>query len=121
VNLPLAQAQQQLAAQTLGVEVREVQDPSKPDGVVLAQSPSENQVVPVRTTVQLTVNRLPTVAVPNVGGMEEAEARRTLEQQGFKIRVERDKGGRRGVVYDQSPEPGIKVPPGTTVTVVIGS
>jgi beta-lactam-binding protein with PASTA domain len=106
------------------MEFRPGNDPSKPDGIILEQSPNPGETVAPRSVVRLVVNRLTAgmlTTVPNVSGMEEAEARRTIEKEGLKVSVERDRGGRKGVVYDQSPAPGVKVPPGTEVKVVIGS
>ena len=99
-------------------------DPSQPDGVVLDQSPKAGEMVAPRTVVQLVVNKLPTaglVTVPNVLGMEQDAARKTLEQAGLKVSVGQKSGGHKGTVDDQSPEPGQKVPPGSEVKITVGS
>ena len=121
VGLPLSQAQSQLSALGLTLDVREGNDPRQPEGVVLEQNPKDGESVPPRTVVRLVVNKLATVTVPNVGGLEEAQARKVLTDAGLKPVVEKAAGGRKGVVNDQSPQPGVKVPPGTEVKIIIGA
>lgn len=120
VGLSIEAAQAQLSARGLGIDVRDGNDQKQPNGVVLEQIPKEGESVAPRTVVRLIVNRLALVTVPNVGGMTEAEARRVLQREGFRVTVDEINRGPRGVVVDQSPEPGIKVPPGTEVKIVIG-
>jgi serine/threonine-protein kinase len=120
VGLSVEAAQAQLSARGLGIDVRDGNDPRQPNGIVLEQTPKEGESVAPRTVVRLVVNRLALVAVPNVQGMSEAEARRVLQREGFRVAVEEINRGPRGVVVDQSPEPGIRVPPGTEVKIVIG-
>lgn len=121
VGLSLAAAQAQVSSRGLALVFDFRTDPRQADGIVLEQSPKEGEAVAPRTVVNLVVNRLATVAVPNVGGMEEAEARKTLEKDGLKVAVDKASGGRKGVVNDQSPQPGVRVAPGTEVKIVIGS
>jgi PASTA domain-containing protein len=121
VGMPLGAAQGLLSAQGLILEFQDGSDPRLPEGVVLDQSPKEGESVPVRSVVRLTVNRPPTVTVPNVQGLEEAEARRIIQQAGLRLSLDRAQGGRKGVVNDQSPQPGVRVPPGSEVKIVIGS
>jgi len=60
--------------------------------------------------------------VPNVEGMDEREARRALQDAGFRVRVEEETSpDRKGQVVDQNPGPGDTVPPETTVTISIGA
>jgi serine/threonine-protein kinase len=122
VGLAFGAAQQQLSARGLLVDVKEASDPRQPDNLVLSQDPAEGASVAPRTVVRLVVNKLPqaSVSVPNVGGLEEPEARKVLEKEGLKVAVDRAPG-RKGVVIDQSPQPGVKVAPGTEVKIVIGS
>jgi serine/threonine-protein kinase len=116
-----AAAQQQLAARGLGLDVREGNDSSKQDNVIIDQDPKAGASVPPRSTIRVVVNRLSYVSVPNVQGLDEAAARKILQEAGLRVRVDRDSGRQRGVVGDQSPQPGIRVPPGSQVTIVIGS
>ena len=60
--------------------------------------------------------------MPNVEGMDEKEARKTLEDAGFKVSIERDEApGRKGQVIDQNPAAGDTVRPERTVRITIGS
>jgi serine/threonine-protein kinase len=121
IGLIQAAAQQQVAARGLTLDVRDGYDPSKADTLILDQDPKEGASVPPGSKIRVVVNRPNRVAVPNVQGLEEPAARKTLSDAGLKVRVERDSGRRQGVVGDQSPQPGVRVDPGTQVTIIIGS
>jgi serine/threonine-protein kinase len=120
IGRPFAEAQAQLRVRQLRPEVTEVADPARPDGVVLDQDPKPDTPLAQGSAVRLTVNRLPMAPVPNVQGMTEDEARRALESKGFKVAVDSGNGGRKGVVYDQSPQPNLPAPPGSTVKITVG-
>jgi serine/threonine-protein kinase len=63
-----------------------------------------------------------TVLVPNVEGMDEKEAERVLDDQGFKRDVRRESSrDRKGQVIDQNPGAGDTVQPGSTVRITIGN
>jgi serine/threonine-protein kinase len=121
VGLSLGDAQTAVAGRDLILEFNAQADPRAPEGVVLAQEPAEGASVAPRSVVRVTVNRPNLVAVPNVQGLEEDPARRALQQAGFKVSVEPVSGGRKGVINDQSPQPGVRVAPGTEVKIFIGS
>ena len=60
--------------------------------------------------------------MPSVVGIPEDEARATLEGAGFKVKVvTRNSDVPVGNVIDQSPAPGTKLQPGTTVTLIVSS
>jgi eukaryotic-like serine/threonine-protein kinase len=60
--------------------------------------------------------------MPNVEGMDEREAVRTLEDQGFKPEVRRESSrDQKGKVIDQNPGAGDTVQPGVNVRVTIGT
>jgi hypothetical protein len=123
IGMNVEQAQAQLGARNLIMEFRDGSDPRQPDGVIIDQVPREGEAAAPRSVVRVVVNRLHSVnllAVPNVSGKSEVEARAILEKEGFKVAVEEIRRGNRGIVNDQSPEPGIKVAPGTEVTIVVG-
>ena len=62
------------------------------------------------------------VLVPNVEGMDEKEAVRMLQDQGFKSDVRRESDrDRKGQVIDQNPGAGDTVQPGSTVRITIGT
>jgi penicillin-binding protein 1A len=64
-----------------------------------------------------------TVALPDVGGQYETQARALLEAVGFKVVLERRPSRERasGLVTDQTPPPGTLVAPGATVVVGVSS
>jgi penicillin-binding protein 1A len=64
-----------------------------------------------------------TVALPDVGGQYETQARGVLEAAGFKVVTERRPNRQRasGMVADQTPAPGTLVTPGATVVVGVSS
>jgi serine/threonine-protein kinase len=121
VGLSLGEAQSQVASRNLILEFDARADPRAPEGVVLAQEPAEGASAAPRSVVRVTVNRPALVSVPNVQGLEEAPARRSLQQAGLGVSVEAVSGARKGVVNDQSPQPGVRVAPGTEVKIFIGS
>ena len=63
------------------------------------------------------------VALPDVGGQYESQAKTVLEAAGFKVEIDRrpSRERARGMVADQSPSPGTPVAPGSTVAIVVSS
>ena len=61
------------------------------------------------------------VSVPNVVGLAAADATSVVEAAGLsvQIRVRADQVEPSGVVLEQTPPPGVRVPPGTVVNVVV--
>ncbi len=60
------------------------------------------------------------IRVPNVVGMDQDEARETLEERGFAVAVERRNSGKpRGEVVSQEPEGGERLEEGETVTIFV--
>ena len=119
-----------LGAAGLAPDVREDRGPNAANGVVLAQNPAPGTIVERGRRVTITVGRPPRAPakkeqgglVPNVEGMDEREARRTLQDAGFTVRVQEETApDRKGQVVDQNPGPGDTVPPETTVTISIGA
>jgi len=101
-------------------------------GKVMTQDPAPGTAVLNGSTVTITVGRdvdVPPkpapkpggVFPPNVEGMDEREATKTLTDQGFKVKVRRQSApDRKGQVIDQNPGPGDTVAPGADVTITIG-
>jgi len=129
------QARRQLEQRGLKVEVREDRDASAPNGTVVGQDPAPGTNVQRGATVTLRVSRpresgpapkpKPApgggVLVPYVEGFDEKEARKTLEEQGFKVEVRREeRRNGKGVVVDQNPGAGDTVQPGVTVRITLG-
>lgn len=122
-----AQAEDALRRAQFAVTVREVSDPSRPAGVVLNQSPSAGQRVEPGGVINITVNRPPASPgsrAPNVEGMDEKDARQTLEQAGFQVRVEETQaraGQSKGTVVNQVPDSAATIEPGSLVRIQIGT
>ena len=120
----LGEAQVQLGARNLVMEFSAGNDPRRPEGVILEQSPKAGERVPPRSVVRVVINQLRQgmlVVVPNVTGQDLGAARATLEKEGFKVTVDEIRRGPKGVVNDQSPEAGSRVPPGSEIKIAVGS
>jgi eukaryotic-like serine/threonine-protein kinase len=127
-----AQARQALEQAGLGVDVRENRSPDAREGLVTAQEPPPGTAVEQGRRVTITVGRpqgpRPPAKkeqgniVPNVEGMDEREARTTLQNAGFRVVVEEENApDRKGQVVNQNPGAGDTVTPGVTVTISIGA
>jgi serine/threonine protein kinase len=103
------------------------------DGVIVEQDPKSGQVLS-GSTVTIVVGRSIAqsqpkpapkpgfVLMPNVEGMDEKEARKTLEDAGFKVQINREESaGHKGQVIDQNPAAGDTVAPERSVRITIGS
>jgi serine/threonine-protein kinase len=133
VNKSEAEASKMIRDAGLTVKVEERRSQDVRDGVVVAQSPDGGSQALDRSTVTIVVGRVPGpgpkpapktgfVLVPNVEGMDEREARRMLEDQGFKPDVKYESSrDRKGQVIDQNPGAGDTVPPNATVRIAIGN
>ena len=71
--------------------------------------------------VQTLVPPEETLRVPDVIGETEEDATAALERAGFQVRVEREFNAdeRRGIVFEQDPEPDATVDEGETVTITV--
>lgn len=88
---------------------------SEDKGTVARQSPGEGGTVAKGQTVTLTLSKGPDmVELPDVGDMDKDEAKKTLEDAGFKVTVHRLFFG--DTVFAQSPDAGEKAPRGSGVT-----
>ena len=85
------------------------------EGDVARQSPGEGRTAAEGQTVTLTLSKgQEMVEVPDVGGMDEDEAREELENAGFEVKVRRLFIG--DSVFNQSPDGGEESARGSTVT-----
>lgn len=117
------------------VRVQDQFSPNAREGVVISQDPDQTKgPAIIGSTVTIVVGRMaPTaepkpapkpglVFPPNVEGMDERQARQTLESQGFKVVVDREKSpDHKGVVIDQNPTKADSVPRGSVVKITIGN
>lgn len=91
-------------------------------GTVIRQSPGAGTRVEQGSTVTLVVSTGPaTLDVPDVVNLSEREARRSLEEAGFEVRVENRPGDpyEAGTVRSQRPAAGASRPRGSVVTIVV--
>jgi serine/threonine-protein kinase len=123
VGQSLAEARSTLEAQGLKVGTVARKPSSEALDTVLGQSPSGGQLLP-GSFVNLTVAAAPTeVPVPDVIGKTQAGALATLGEAGLTAVTNTKKVAERalnGHVISQAPTPGVKVKPGTTVTINVG-
>jgi len=85
----------------------------------LSQSPATGTLF-LGDPVVLVVSKGPQlVAVPDVFGNKEGEAKSTLEGLGFKVKIQRSFGGPFGLVTTQSIPAGTLAPSGSTITLVV--
>ncbi len=120
---PYANAASALKGQ--GFNVARVDSPSdKPKGTVISEDPQPGTSQPKGTTITLTVSSGPAmVEVPDVTGMNQADAESTLAGAGFNANVVSQAvtdPGLDGIVLNESPQPLSKAKQGAVVTITIG-
>ncbi len=119
-----ASARQELQQAGFEVSVVEAPDDDTPEGLVSAQSPDPGIQADRGSTVQITISTGPDIVpVPDVTGMEAADARATLEEAGFRPRgVAQDTTDpdEEGVVLDQDPTGTTEAERGSTVAIFVG-
>jgi eukaryotic-like serine/threonine-protein kinase len=102
----------------------ETEASDSPEGTVIAQDPGPGGAVEVGSAVTITVSTgAEEVAVPSVIGDTQQAGRATLRAQGLKVDVTKEDvtdPDDDGVIIEQTPSGGARVPPGTTVSIVIG-
>ena len=102
---------------------RDVEAP-EPEGTVVGMSPGAGTLAPPGTRVTLNVSTgTDTTAVPDVVGEDEANARATLQNEGWEVLV-RDtpttNPDEEGVVITQTPAPGEQAEPGSQLIIYVG-
>lgn len=116
----------ELQAAGLGVQTSEVES-DEAEGTVVSQSPAAGAKVDRGTRVSLSVSKGPSVQpveVPDVAGLPQDEAQAQLEELGLRVRVVDETApdpAQVGTVLRQVPPAGRSVPPGTQVTIVVGT
>lgn len=103
-----------------GFEIGKVteKNSSKAKGTVLDQSPDAGKKAKPGTKVSLTVST-GKIKVPDVIGYKEQKATATLENAGFKVKVQDAKKGKVGTVTYQSPKPGAMKEKGTVIVISV--
>ena len=95
-----------------------------PQGRVLREDPQPGTEVDKGSTITLTVSDGPgTTVVPDVTNLTAARAQQTLEQQGFRVQVQREPSDTiaRGRATRTSPSGGQQIERGTRVTLFVSS
>lgn len=120
VGLTESEARARLAEAELEADVD--RRPSKQKaGIVFAQSPGEGVQLNEGQTVEILVSsELIQVAVPDVVGLKEAEAKQRLEAAEFTAKIERVfAGAPTGTVVEQQPRAGEQAAPESVVTLKV--
>lgn len=126
-DLTAAQAQSLLQRTGFAVRVRRILS-DRAEGRVLGVNPKEGTPLPVLSTVELTLSAgppvvvVPIVAVPDVAGMPEPQARGALREAGLRlgeVSYDPESSVPLGGVAAQSPAAGDSVRAGTPVRVTI--
>ncbi|WP_030586454.1 Stk1 family PASTA domain-containing Ser/Thr kinase [Streptomyces anulatus] len=88
------------------------------EGDVAEQSPGEGTEAAEGDTVQLTISKGPRMLdVPDVTGRDVDEARSTLEEAGFEVKVDRPFLSFSDTIASQSVDGGEQAPEGSTITI----
>lgn len=121
VNLSFEEAESVLEGEGLEVE-REERDSDESEGTVIATNPPANSTVNVGATVTVIVSR-GQITVPGVVGQDEDAAVDALEGAGLDVDVTEDPNSTapEGQVASQSIPEGQRVPPGTSITIVVST
>jgi eukaryotic-like serine/threonine-protein kinase len=115
---PLNEAVQRLQDDGFKTDI-DNQESDAPEGTVFEQDPAAGEQVAEGSTVRIVVSRGPaTVAVPDVVGVEAAEARDELSGAGFEVRtVEVFSDEPEGVVVAQNPSGGEEAERGSSIRI----
>ncbi|NRQ31576.1 Stk1 family PASTA domain-containing Ser/Thr kinase [Nonomuraea sp. NN258] len=95
---------------------------SKAQGKILDTKPRAGEEIEKEGVVTLYVPK-EQAEVPGVIGLTEADARKLIEDAGFKVRVvpQPSNEAAEGTVIQQNPAEGKPLPPNTTITIVVSS
>jgi serine/threonine-protein kinase len=121
VGKPIDEARSLLTGAGLKVTTKDDTSSTRDPGTVTAQSPKAGAKLRPGATIALTVAKA--IDVPDLVGKTEQEARRTLQQAGFQVRVrdvDTSDPAQDGVVVDQNPAAGEQRKRGSTVTIQVG-
>jgi eukaryotic-like serine/threonine-protein kinase len=121
-GLPVAKAEQQIAANHLRSTVVNQASSGVAKGNVISTKPAGGNNVPANTLVTLYVSSGPKkVTIPNVVGQQATTAQSTLTNDGLQVQQKPDATSTapKGTVTKQSPGAQTTVNPGTTVTIYV--
>jgi len=116
-------ARRLLAAAGLTVAQVESVQAAAPPGIVMLTRPAATSVLSPGAPVTIVVSRgAPTIAVPDLLGMSQADARTRLELDGLELGTvtrRRTRDANPGTVVGQKPAAGTLAAPGTVVDIVV--
>lgn len=113
------EAQNELTQVGLQPQITEEFSDKVPKGQVISQSVAPNTTVHRLDQVNLVISKGPeVVAVPNVFGKSEGDARAALESAGFTVNVKRTFGDSKRVL-NSNPSAGTQAKVGSTVTITL--
>ncbi|OYN89654.1 Stk1 family PASTA domain-containing Ser/Thr kinase [Parenemella sanctibonifatiensis] len=116
---PAKDAQAELEGRGFSVKRSEQFSNSVPAGVVISQTPADG-TGKRGDSIELVVSKGPElVTVPNVRSSGADEARKKLEDAGFKVQVSYVVNNGLGLVLRTDPDGGAKAPKGSTVTIFV--
>jgi len=123
VGVSLSQAVDLLGASGFGFTVDTVES-DELQGQVVASDPSEGELLGIPGQVALQVSAgPPPVEMPRLVGMDEADARATLDSLGLEVSGVEERfrfGLDQGAVIEQEPAAGVTVDVGSSVRLVVG-
>ncbi|MFC4062966.1 Stk1 family PASTA domain-containing Ser/Thr kinase [Planomonospora corallina] len=94
---------------------------SRPQGTVLETDPAPGKKAAKGSSVRIYIPK-EAVEVPGVVNLTVKDATAMLKEAGFKVKtVEQESDLPEGTVLSQAPEPGTRLQPGTTITIVVSS
>jgi eukaryotic-like serine/threonine-protein kinase len=122
-NLPLAQAQTELANANLKVATQNANSKSVQAGYVISSDPKAGAEVPVDSIVTLTVSSGPKqVVVPSVVGEQYENAASAVKGAGFSVaKTDSANAAPSGQVVSQSPGAGSEAAAGSTVSLTVST
>lgn len=108
----------------LGIEIEERSTTESLVGQVLAQHPAPGVMLPLADSITLVVGAKPHVAMPRLGGRDEAEALELLREAGLAAArrlVRRSNSVPEGHIIRTRPRAGTELPAGSRVAYVVSS
>ena len=125
VGLKQDQAEKLLSDKNLRIEKIEYKwEQTKPEGIILSQSPEENSKLGDNGAVNIIINKKEEklVTLPDLKGMTLAEAKKKLEDLKLKVEVkEEDSDKNKNTVIGMSPGVNDTITEGTTVVLMVSN
>jgi serine/threonine-protein kinase len=123
VGMTQQEAEQVLASLELVPQVTPQEDPSQPEGTVLAQDPVPGKVDKGRTVILVVSSGQGQVAVPNVANLDQVTAAAQLAAAGLQVKTVQEPSDTvpAGQVIRTIPASGQQVPKSTEVTMVVST